>query len=197
MPDSDLPVDLTNWIEIGTVVAPQGLKGEVRVYPNTDFPERFEVPGQRWLLRPQATELEPVQLLKGYLLPGKKLYIVKFAEVCDRNQSEAIRQSKVLVPISDRPHLEPGEFHVMDLIGLAVILQETQVTIGRVVDLISAGNDLLEVELFTEAGSGEKPAKVLIPFVEAIVPIVDLDRQQIEITPPQGLLDLRVLQSPN
>jgi 16S rRNA processing protein RimM len=30
------------WLEIGTIVAPQGLKGELRVYPNSDFPERFE-----------------------------------------------------------------------------------------------------------------------------------------------------------
>lgn len=193
MPDSN--VDLDDWIEIGTVVAPQGLKGEVRVYPNTDFPERFEIPGQRWLLRPGALQPEPVQLVKSYLLPGKKLYIVQFAEVCDRNQSEAIRQSKVLVPISDRPHLEPGEFHVMDLMGLAVVLQETQVVIGRVVDLIPAGNDLLEVELLVEPGSEDKPAKVLIPFVEEIVPIVDLERQRLEILPPQGLLDLRVFQS--
>ncbi|PSO69461.1 MAG: ribosome maturation factor RimM, partial [Cyanobacteria bacterium QS_1_48_34] len=36
------------WLEIGTIVAPQGLEGELRVYPTTDFPERFEQPGVRW-----------------------------------------------------------------------------------------------------------------------------------------------------
>jgi len=36
----------------GTITAPQGLDGEVRVYSNSDFPERFEQPGQRWLQRP-------------------------------------------------------------------------------------------------------------------------------------------------
>ena len=35
-------VNLDDWIEIGKIVAPQGLDGEVRVYPDTDFPERFE-----------------------------------------------------------------------------------------------------------------------------------------------------------
>ncbi|HEY9659223.1 MAG TPA: ribosome maturation factor RimM, partial [Allocoleopsis sp.] len=38
------------WLEIGKIVGVQGLKGEVRIYPNSDFPERFEQPGKRWLL---------------------------------------------------------------------------------------------------------------------------------------------------
>ena len=42
------------WIEIGTIVAPQGLHGELRVYPDSDFPERFLVPGTRWLKHPHT-----------------------------------------------------------------------------------------------------------------------------------------------
>ena len=37
----DNPQTVTDWIEVGRIVAPQGLKGEVRVYPSSDFPERF------------------------------------------------------------------------------------------------------------------------------------------------------------
>jgi 16S rRNA processing protein RimM len=195
LPTPKIEPDLSNWIEIGTVVAPQGLNGEVRVYPDTDFPERFERPGQRWILKPNASEPESIKLLKGYLLPGKGLFVVKFAGVSDRNQAEAIRNSKVLVPISDRPRLQPGEFHLMDLIGLKVILKETQETIGRVVSVMSAGNDLLEVELLPdpeqEAESDAENPKVLIPFVDEIVPIVNLEAQCVEIVPPIGLLDLR------
>ncbi|MGB3200994.1 MAG: ribosome maturation factor RimM, partial [Nodosilinea sp.] len=43
-----------DWVEIGRIVAPQGVKGEVRVYPSTDFPERFLEPGDRWLKRPRS-----------------------------------------------------------------------------------------------------------------------------------------------
>jgi 16S rRNA processing protein RimM len=183
-------IDLSDWLEIGVVVAPQGLKGEVRVYPDTDFPERFETPGQRWLLKPNATEPEPVNLLKGYYLAGKGLYVVQFAGVSDRNQAEALRDTKVLVPIRDRPPLNPGEFHLMDLVGLTVILQENREPIGRVISIINAGNDLLEVEL-TDRLPDEKTQTVLIPFVHAIVPIVNLDDHYLEILPPKGLLDLR------
>ncbi len=48
------------WLEIGTILTPQGLDGKVRVYPNSDFPERFEEPGRRWLLRQGETEPQPI-----------------------------------------------------------------------------------------------------------------------------------------
>jgi 16S rRNA processing protein RimM len=173
----------TDWLEICKIVGAQGLKGEVRVYPSSDFPERFEVPGQRWLLRPEATEPEPIELLSGRYLHGKGLYVLRLEGVSDRNQAEALRGCRLLVPESDRPFLEEDEFHVPDLLGLKVFDQETQMLVGTVVDVIAAGNDLLEVEL-SQSGS-----KVLIPFVKAIVPIVDLQQRRIEITPPAGLID--------
>jgi 16S rRNA processing protein RimM len=90
--------------------------------------------------------------------------------------------------MSDRPPLEEGEFHYLDLIGLTVIEQASQQAIGVVVDLMNAGNDLLDVELTVP--EGEKKRRIWIPFVEAIVPVVDLTHKRIEITPPPGLLDL-------
>ncbi|HTL90655.1 MAG TPA: ribosome maturation factor RimM [Leptolyngbya sp.] len=176
------------YLEIGKIVAAQGLKGELRVYPSTDFPERFEEPGQRWLLRPNQTEPEAIELISGRYLNGKGLYIIQLKGICDRTAAESLKDCKLLVPESDRLELEAGEFHVADLIGLSVYEQLTQELIGTVTDVIPAGHDLLEVAKITPQGEKTKP--ILIPFVEAIVPIVDLEQQRIEITPPPGLLDL-------
>ncbi|MBF2073325.1 MAG: ribosome maturation factor RimM [Synechococcales cyanobacterium C42_A2020_086] len=173
----------SGWLEVGTIVAAQGLKGELRLYPNSDFPERFQQPGPRWLLRPHALEPEPVELISGRYLSGKNLYVVRLAGIETRDQAEALRNCRLLVPEDDRPPLEEGEFHVADLIGLEVFEQATQTHIGTVTDVIPAGNDLLEVKLLHGPTS-------LIPFVEAIVPVVDLPQRRIEITPPQGLLEL-------
>jgi 16S rRNA processing protein RimM len=173
----------SEWLEVGKIVGVQGLQGEVRVYPNSDFPERFEQPGKRWLLRPGQTEPEPIELLAGRYLPNKGLYILKLAGITDRTQAELLRDSWLLVPESDRPPLQADEFHVLDLLGLAVFDQSSQARIGVVVDVIAAGNDLLEVQ----RDATEK--KVLIPFVKAIVPVVDLERNRIEITPPAGLIE--------
>ncbi|MEI2581305.1 ribosome maturation factor RimM [Scytonema sp. PRP1] len=183
------------WLQIGTIVAPQGLRGEMRVYPDTDFPERFEVPGKRWLLRPGETEPQPIELLSGRYVEGKNLCIVKLAGVENREQVEELRGCKLLVPESDRPQLGEDEYHVVDLIGLQVFMQESGELVGTVVDVIPAGHDLLEVELQQQQDKGQttkdkKQKTVLIPFVKAIAPVVDLEADRIEITPPDGLLEI-------
>lgn len=199
--------EMSEWIEIGKIVSPQGLKGEVRVYPNTDFPDRFLEPGKRWLLSPGHREPQPIELLQGRYLSNKGLYIVKLAGVDNVEQAEVLRNSCLVVPESDRPPLEEGEYHVRDLIGLKVFLQETGELVGTVVDVMSAGHDLLVV--IPESASPQanltpddsvpgkkrqqkkaKTPQLLIPFVMAIAPVVDLERGRIEITPPPGLLDV-------
>lgn len=199
---------MSDWLEIGTIVSPQGLDGEVRVYPNSDFPERFEEPGQRWLLCPGESQPQPIQLLGGRYVEGKGIYIVELAGVENRNQAEALRNCRLLVPEGDRPTLGEDEYHVLDLIGLEVFNQLTGEILGTVVDVISAGNDLLEVklnytqtdELSAEAVTTDKkrkpqvkppkPKTVLIPFVKEIAPVVDLQNGRIEVTPPPGLLEI-------
>ena len=213
---------MSEWIEIGKIVAAQGLDGEVRVYPDSDFPERFIEPGKRWILRPNKSEPEPIEFLGGRYIPGKGLYAVEVEGVEDRDGAEALRGCKLFVEKTDRPYLEPDEFYVQDLIGMEVLNQLTGEILGKVSDIIPAGNDLLEVETNltppeTVVAELEKPkqpetpkanadprntrpprktrvkqpksTKILIPFVEEIVPFVDLEQGRIEVLPPPGLLE--------
>ncbi|MBW4664451.1 MAG: ribosome maturation factor RimM [Chroococcus sp. CMT-3BRIN-NPC107] len=175
------------WLQIGKIVAAQGLQGELRVYPDSDFPERFVVPGTRWLLRVQEDEPQAVELLHGRYIEGKGLYAIALSQITTRTQAEELRGCLLLVRESDRPTLGEDEYHVLDLIGLEVFNQLTQSVVGKVVDVIAAGNDLLEVKPI----STDTPAKnILIPFVKAIAPVVDLENGRIEIVPPPGLLEL-------
>ena len=201
----------TEWIEIGTIVAPQGLHGELRVYPDSDFPERFLVPGKRWLQHPDTGNIEEIELLGGRYIPGKKLYVIALEDVRYRDEAEDLRDYKILVPKSDRPKLEPDEFHVADLINLEVYNQQTGKNIGIVTEIFNTGNDLLEVTLHDQPEVAEikdtdlsqisrrskrkkykkkkvKAITILIPFVNEIVPIVDLENKRIEINPPDGLI---------
>ncbi|MDJ0575019.1 MAG: ribosome maturation factor RimM [Xenococcaceae cyanobacterium MO_234.B1] len=202
-----------DWIEIGTIVAPQGLRGELRVYPDSDFPERFLEPGTRWLQHPKTGEIEEVELLGGRYIPGKNLYVIVLEGVEYRDRAEALRDYKILVENSDRPELTEDEYHVLDLINLEVFHQQTGEKIGIVTNLFYAGNDLLEVTLdkqpIVEPNTSpdlsqisrrskrrkfkkptSKPATILIPFVKEIVPVIDTDQGRIEISPPDGLLDI-------
>lgn len=183
MPTDGPPSDSPSLLEVGRLVAAQGLQGELRVLPLSDFPERFTTPGARWVRSRQGV-IQPVELQAGRRLPGKELYVVRLAGVSTRTAAEALVGSELLASAAERPVLEPGEFHLLDLEGLQVRLLPQGSPIGTVRDLIHGGNDLLEVAL----SDGER--RVLIPFVEAIVPVVNLEEGWIGLTPPPGLLDL-------
>ena len=170
------------FLVVGQVVAAQGLKGEVRILPASDFPQRFTEPGSRWLRRRGQAEQE-VRLTSGRQLPGKELFVVRFEGINDRTAAEGLVHQELLVTADDLPELEEGEFHLMDLQGLNVRLQGEGEPIGVVVDLHHGGNDLLEIEL-KEGGR-----RCLVPFVEAIVPQVELDEGWLLLTPPKGLPD--------
>jgi 16S rRNA processing protein RimM len=112
---------------------------------------------------------------------------LRFEGISDRTQAETLRHCQLVVDERDRPHLEEDEYHVSDLIGLEVFDQATQTLVGTVINVMTAGNDLLQVQR-AESSAETKDDRVLIPFVKAIVPIVDLENRRIEITPPSGLL---------
>ena len=171
------------WLPVGKIVGAQGLRGELRINPASDFPERFTKPGPRWLQRKDAAPKE-MTLTSGRQLPGRSLFIVRFKGVENRSAAEALVGQTLLVNSNDRPKLEEGEFHLLDLVGLEARLNPNESDmVGIVSDLISGGNDLLEI-------TRPDGRKLLIPFVEQIVPEVHQDDGWLLITPPPGLLEL-------
>ncbi|AAQ00808.1 MULTISPECIES: ribosome maturation factor RimM [Prochlorococcus] len=170
------------WLTIGKIVAPQGLSGKVRINPSSDFPERFIKSGDRWL-QYDNEEPQKIQLNSGRQIPGKSIYVVEFQGIDDREKAKALVGKKLLIDSSHRPTLAPGEFHLLDLLGLKVRLKNDHREIGEVTNLTSAGNDLLEVRLL----SGKK---VLVPFVKEIVPEIKLQEGWLMVCPPPGLFDL-------
>jgi 16S rRNA processing protein RimM len=181
---------LVELLKIGTIVSTQGLKGEVRVNPTSDFPERFTKKGWRWLQDKNNENTQKIYLLKGYQIPGKNLFVVKFKGIENCNDAEKLRDCKLFVEKNDLPELPEDEYHVSDLINLEVYHQITGENLGIITNLYVAGNDLLEVKLHKIPAGKKKPVKVLIPFVKAIVPVVNLEVKRIEINPPEGLLEL-------
>ncbi|MGD1865455.1 MAG: ribosome maturation factor RimM [Phormidesmis sp.] len=218
-----------DWLLIGRIVGAHGLNGHVKVYPESDFPERFVEPGERWIQKP-GKEPTPVKITSGRYLEGTKNYLVKLADINNRNQAEDLRSSQLLVPANNLLPLDPGEFHVNDLIGLTVVVQADETELGVITNVFTTGHDLLEVTLHKQTTETElektdssknieeeyiekessirakaaeklrrkakrsrkkkKPKTLLIPFVEDIVPVVDISSGRIEITPPIGLIDL-------
>tara|TARA_Y100001968_G_scaffold332367_1_gene390276 strand:+ start:1245 stop:1787 length:543 start_codon:yes stop_codon:yes gene_type:complete len=174
-----------HWLIIGKLVAAQGLNGQIRVNPSSDFPERFTRPGIRWLQK-SLEEPQKIKLLHGRQIPGKAIYVITLQGINDRSSAESLIGLNLLVAANDRPKLKKNEFHFLDLIELEVKLNPNEPAIGKVKNLINAGNDLLEIELF-------EGKTVLIPFVKEIVPEVDIDKGWLRLSPPPGLLDLEAV----
>tara|TARA_B100001250_G_scaffold101063_1_gene84983 strand:+ start:790 stop:1320 length:531 start_codon:yes stop_codon:yes gene_type:complete len=170
------------WMSVGEIVAPQGLKGEIRIKPSSDFPERFTKPGKRWLQKSNEIPTE-IKLIKGSLIPGKSTYVLSIEGISSRSSAEKIIGWKLVIPIDSRPNLSNDEYHYFDLVGLEARRGTRQTVIGYVTDLIKGGNDLLEIELL-------EGKKVLVPFVKDIVPEIKIKEKWLLINPPPGLLEL-------
>ena len=78
-----------DWLPVGKVVAVQGLKGELRINPASEFPERFTEPGTRWL-KARGKAPREIELTSGRQLPGKSVFVVRFAGVDSRDAAEAL-----------------------------------------------------------------------------------------------------------
>nr|GLL30268.1 uncharacterized protein LOC109173428 isoform X2 [Ipomoea trifida] len=197
----------SEFVETGYICSVHGLQGEVRVKTATDFPElRFCKPGRRWLRQQILGRqmIQEIELVEGRGHPGQKSWIVKFNEINTVEQAQKLVGSTILVAEDDRPILQEGEFYTRDLVGMRVILKETGEPVGTVINVFNTGaSDLLHVELdssFHPPGQPGKPKReagasgplVWVPFVEEIVPNVDLSRKEMLITPPKGLLELNI-----
>ncbi|MCP4548243.1 MAG: 16S rRNA processing protein RimM [bacterium] len=164
-------------LELGRLVRPVGLRGEMRFLPDANF----------WPLALTSRQLvlelgggsQPAVILRSR--PSGNCLILKVEGIQDRNASEDMRNA-VLVLIGEPDVDLPDEPLPFQVIGLKVIGVDGE-EIGEVIDLQEMpAQALLRVKM----AMGE----CAIPFVDPIVRGIDWDAGQIEVDPPEGLLDL-------
>lgn len=148
--------------------------------------------------------MSEVELIEGRGNYGQKGWIISLAGIDTVEKAKQIVGSTLLVKEGDRPELEEGEFYNPDLVGMRVVLKETGRYIGTVINVYNTGaSDLLQVILnsnverpdYSDSSTTEMDSSgplVWIPFVEAIVPDIDMDMREMQITPPKGLLELNI-----
>ena len=161
---------------VGRVGRPHGIRGEVVVGIHTDEPEaRFAEGSVVDTDRDGPLTVASARWHSGTLL-------VRFAGIGDRTAASELNGSWLSVDTDTlAPPDDPDEFRDHDLIGLEV-QTVTGDPVGVVNDVLHLGQDLLEVR---RPGAGD----ILVPFVKAIVPDVDLAAGRIRIDPPPGLLN--------
>lgn len=165
-------------IAVGTVVAPHGLDGRVRVYPTTDYPERL-------LRRPwvRVAALDGRRVAVEAAAPMNSLVLLKLAGIDDRNAAERLRGSALFVYADELPPLPEGEYYWFQLTGLTVREEaHPDQPVGTVEGIVrnGAGQDLLEI----------RPARgspFLLPIRREFVQRIDLEQGAIVCRIPDGL----------
>lgn len=180
---SSIPTAETATVQvvIGRIAKAHGIRGEVVVDPRTDAPEARFAHDAVLAGRARDGGTRPLTVVDARA-HGARL-LVRFAEAADRTAAEQLRGTVLLAEASELPPLDdPDEFYDHQLEGLrAERVDGGGVGVVRGVVHAPAG-ELLAVDV---AGR-----EVLVPFVSAIVPEVDLAGGRIVIDPPEGLLDV-------
>lgn len=163
-------------VRIGKIVNTQGLKGDLRIFPSTDYKERFE-------------ELEYVYLEgeknKKFVITKvrykKNLAIVKFENYDNINDVETFRNREVFTEKLDQDELEEDRFYVEDLIGIKII-DEEKGYIGILKEIIqNPAHDIYLVEL-------ESGKEIMIPAVSEYIIDTDINNSVMTVSLIEGFL---------
>lgn len=160
---------MSGFVRIGRVVGAFGIKGQVKVAPLTDFIERFD-PGRRVLADGRWLTIA------DYLDHSGRI-VLRFEEVSDRTEAEALMNVYLEASEAERPQLDEGEYLTRDLIGCQVVTE--------------SGEDLgpLRNVLGTPAHDVFVLEKGMIPAVKEFVKDVDLGNRRIVVAPIPGMLE--------
>ncbi len=152
---------------MGRIIAPWGVRGDVKVEPLTDFPERFRRGSTLWLggrqLRVQRSRWHA-----GYVYLG-------LTEVENRQDAETLRHRLLEVPESELKPLGQGQYYRFQIVGLEVFTGDGR-HLGRIEEILSTGaNDVLVVR----GPAGE----TLLPAIDDVVLEVDLAARRMVVEP--------------
>ena len=160
--------------KLGQIVNAVGLKGESKVYPYTDYKERFEELDSLYIEN-TLYNIEKVRYMG-------EMAIVKFEGVSDRNAAEALKGKYLYVDRENARELDEDEYFIPDLIGLE-IKDEKGGVIGKLSDVIkNAAHDVYEIEM-------PDGRKFMIPAVGEFVLDVDMDSRVMTVRLIEGMID--------
>jgi 16S rRNA processing protein RimM len=161
------------FITIGQILAPRGVKGKLKVKVLTDFPQRF-APAATVYVNRQPMTIDSAEWHKRQL-------IIKLNRIDTIDAAQRLRGQPIEIPQSQVYPLPEGQYYHFQIIGLEVWTTQGEL-LGKVTEILTAeSNDNYVV-------SGAR-GEILIPAIEDVVESVDLDRGRITIEPIEGLLN--------
>ncbi|MBF0814853.1 ribosome maturation factor RimM [Microbacterium paludicola] len=170
-----------NQLRVGRLVKAHGLKGALKLELYTDDPDGRFVPGASFTLQvPEHSQWHGKSITVREFRWMNQSPVVFFEGVDDRNAADTLVRAILWVDEDEDAPAEPDAWYDHQLVGLDVVRDGA--VVGKVARVEHfPAQDLLVVE----TGAGE----VLVPFVAAIVPEVDIEAGRVVVTPPAGLFE--------
>ena len=165
-------------LQVARIGKPHGIRGEVTVQVLTDAPGDRFVPGTEFIVEPATAGPLTVRAPAG----TRTSCCSRFEEIETRNEAETVRGAKLFIETEEIDDDDDEGWYEHELEGLDVRVGEA--VVGKVTGLRTLPvQDLLVVT--TPDGT-----EILIPFVEQIVPEVNVAEKFILVTPPPGLFEV-------
>ena len=172
-------------LQVARIGKPHGIRGEVTVQVLTDAPGDRFVPGTQFVVEPASAGPLTVESARW----NKDILLLAFEEVETRNDAETLRGAKLFIETEDIGAEDDDEgWYEHELVGLEVRVGD------NVVGKVSALHTLPVQDLLVVTTDDGK--EVLIPFVEQIVPEVNVAEKYVLVTPPPGLFEVNTDEAP-
>ncbi len=168
-----------DYLIIGEILRPHGVRGEVRMRIMTDYPEHLKRLEHVYLVDSPDEEYPDKLALKN-LRFNKEYALLTLEGYSSRNDAELLRRKLVMIGMEQAPPLAEGEYYLFQLIGMTVVAD--QVTLGRVKEVLQTGaNDVYIIE-------SDRYGELLIPAHEETIEVIDFEAEVITMCLPDGLL---------
>ena len=163
-----------HFIPLGKIVAPVGLRGEVKLYPYTDRIEHYNAVG---------VFIGGCKRCMKIVRYVKRSPIIRIDGVGDRLQAENLVGAEIFILESELSDLPEDTYYLKDLIGCRVI-NETDEDLGIIVNVQQNGaQDIYEIKDL-------KSKEFLLPAVKEFIKEVDIDNKRVRVRLPEGLMDI-------
>lgn len=157
---------------IGIIIAPHGVRGDLRIMPQTDFPDRF-LEMDACYIDGQLHHLTSARFHKQYVL-------ATFKEIPDRNTAELYAKKEIQVTRDQLVPLPEGRYYIFDLIGLDVEDTKGQY-LGKLTDVLQPGAN--DVYVVSQEGQDDQ----LFANIPSVVIKIDLENKKMIVDPPEWI----------
>ncbi len=161
---------------IGQIVNTHGLRGEVKVYLYTDYPERFDEIDYLYIQNREE---------KYYIDKARyqnNMVILKIKGIDTIEKAEGLRGLNLYIDEGNIRELDEDEYMIADLIGLDVYLM-SGAFFGKLENVLQySANDIYVIR-------SEEGKEYLVPAIKEFVPVIDIDNRKIIVEPIRGLLE--------